>query len=173
MLFDAVSRPSLISTDMAPCDNLEVQSLAVTMSKFIYLGLELDQVIAMTTINPARALKEEDRRGSLTPGMPADITVIEARKGDYSFRDARRGDHAGEVLLGPTMVFKTGRMTPACSGSTFHQAATRLNADLLRRGDIGKGGAGTREDGPRDNGSSAELQDWEVKTSRCRNLTRQ
>jgi dihydroorotase len=109
--------PSLISTDLVPDGSLEVQSLAVTMSKFIYLGLELDKVIAMTTINPARALKEEGRRGSLTPGMPADITVIEAKKGDYTFSDARGGEVVrGEVLLEPTMVFKAGKMMPAYSG---------------------------------------------------------
>jgi dihydroorotase len=109
--------PYLISTDMAPPGRLAVQSLAVTMSKFIHLGLELDKVIAMTTANPARALKEEGRRGSLTPGMPADITVIEAKKGDYAFSDGRGGEVVrGEVLLEPTMVFKAGRMMPAYSG---------------------------------------------------------
>ncbi len=119
--------PSLISTDLAPPNRLAVQSLAVTMSKFIYLGLELDEVIAMTTINPARALGEEGRRGSLTPGMAADITVMEARKGEYSFSDARGGEVVrGQVLLEPTMVFKTGRMMPAWSGyhipPVYHRA---------------------------------------------------
>jgi imidazolonepropionase-like amidohydrolase len=40
------------------------------------LGLTLEQVVEMATINPARTLGEEDKRGSLKPGRIADITVI-------------------------------------------------------------------------------------------------
>jgi len=119
------------------------------MSKFIHLGLDLDQVIAMTTINPARALKDEAHRGSLTPGMPADITVIEVRKGDYSFSDGRGGEIVhGEVLLEPTMVFKAGMMMPAYSGYHIPPFYARRDVGLLLRGD-GTGGAGTDEEGLR------------------------
>jgi len=108
--------PTVISTDMASMVLPAAQSLAVVMSKFIHMGLSLDQVIEMTTINPAKALGEEKKRGSLKPGMSADITVMELTKGDYTFCDGTGGEIIpGEELLEPRMVFKAGQWMPAYS----------------------------------------------------------
>jgi dihydroorotase len=108
--------PSVISTDLASTTLPVVQSLPVVMSMFLNMGLNIDQVIEMTTTNPARALGEEGRRGSLKPGMRADLTVIELVHGDYLFGagDGYERLH-GEVLLEPRMVFRAGDMMPAYS----------------------------------------------------------
>ena len=109
-------KPDVISTDISVPNLLVTQSLPVTMSKFLCLGLSLEEVIAMTTINPARVLKEEERRGSLRPGLPADITVLELVKGDFLFGDGKGGQTLrGNLLLEPRMVFKSGEMRPAYS----------------------------------------------------------
>ena len=109
--------PSIISTDMVSIVRSAAQSLTVVMSKFVNLGLTVEQVIEMTTINPARALGEEGRRGSLKPGMAADITVLELTKGDYCFVDGTGGERMqGDRLLEPRMVFKRGEPMPAYSG---------------------------------------------------------
>jgi dihydroorotase len=109
--------PSIISTDMVSIVRSAAQSLTVVMSKFMNLGLTVEQVIEMTTINPARALREEGRRGSLKPGMAADITVLELTKGDYCFADGTGGERMqGDRLLEPRMVFKGGEPMPAYSG---------------------------------------------------------
>ncbi len=108
--------PAIISTDMSIMGRFFVQSLPVLMSKFMNLGLTLDQVIEATTLKPARAIREEGRRGTLKPGTPADITVLELIKGDYLFRDGRGGGSMeGNLLLEPRMVFKAGKMYPAFS----------------------------------------------------------
>lgn len=108
--------PKVISSDLCSIALPAAQSLAVVMSKFINMGLSVDQVIEMTTINPAKALGEEKRRGSLKPGMSADITVMELTKGDYIFGDGRGGEimHS-DILLEPRMVFKAGEGMPAYS----------------------------------------------------------
>ena len=108
--------PDVISSDLCSIALPAAQSLAVVMSKFINMGLSVDQVIEMTTINPAKALGEEKRRGSLKPGMSADITVMELTKGDYIFGDGRGGEimHS-DILLEPRMVFKAGEGMPAYS----------------------------------------------------------
>ena len=109
--------PSIISTDMVSIVRSAAQSLTVVMSKFINLGLTVEQVIEMTTVNPARALGEEGRRGSLKPGMAADITVLELTKGDYCFVDGTGGERMqGGRLLEPRMVLKRGEPMPAYSG---------------------------------------------------------
>ena len=91
-----------------------------SMSKFLNLGLNVVQVIEMTTVNPAKALGEEDKRGSLKPGMSADITVLELLQGDYLFGDGTGGEIMhGKLLLEPRMVFKAGEAMPAYSRYHF------------------------------------------------------
>ncbi len=93
-----------------------VQSLLVTMSKFLNLGLTIDQVVQMTSSNPAKALGEETRRGCLKPGMPANMTVLDIVEGEYLFSDGN-GRHSmrGNRILKPRLVLKDGAETPCCS----------------------------------------------------------
>ena len=93
-----------------------VQSLVVTMSKFLNLGMTIDQVVEMTTINPAKALGEHTKRGSLKIGMPANITVLEMVEGDYLFSDGNgRNSMEGKLLLEPRLVLKNGVPMPCRS----------------------------------------------------------
>ena len=117
--------PSVISTDLASTTLPVVQSLPVVMSMFLNMGMSINQVIEMTTTNPAKALGEEGRRGSLKPGMRADLTVIELVQGDYLFGAGDGYEHLrGEVLLEPRMVFKAGEMMPAYSRYHIPQLRT-------------------------------------------------
>ncbi|MCX5906198.1 MAG: amidohydrolase family protein [Deltaproteobacteria bacterium] len=109
-------KPDIISTDLSSVNVSVVQSLPVTMSKFLNLGLSMDEVVEATTIHPAKALGEENRLGSLKVGMPAHITVFELLKGDFLFGDGKgRESMHGNLLLEPRMVFKGGKMRPAYS----------------------------------------------------------
>lgn len=104
--------PTTLSTDLVSISiNGPVFSLPATMSRFLALGLTLDQVIEMTTINPARALGEEPRRGSLGIGMPADISLMELTEGDFLFSDAMGIEgktFKGNLLLVPMLTLKSG-----------------------------------------------------------------
>jgi dihydroorotase len=109
--------PTVLTTDMATVSLPAAQSLAVMMSKFLCLGLSLGQVIEMTTINPARILGEDARRGGLKPGMAADITVLELCSGQFVFSDGKGGERVeGQTLLEPRLVLKSGGIHPAHSG---------------------------------------------------------
>jgi len=113
--------PDVVSTDLASVSLPAAQSLVIAMSKFLNLGVSLDQVIKMATINPAEALGEDGRRGSLKPGMLADITIMKLERGSFIFSDGTGGERiTGEVLLEPTGVFKEGRLYPAFSGYHIH-----------------------------------------------------
>ncbi len=108
--------PDIISTDLTIPSLRVAQSLAVTMSKFLNLGLTIDQMVEMTTINPARALGEQAKRGSLKIGMPANITVLEMVEGDYLFSDGNgRNSMEGNRLLEPRLVLKNGVPMPCRS----------------------------------------------------------
>jgi dihydroorotase len=109
--------PTALSTDFVTpnFDTPMVLSLTVTMSKFLALGLSLDQVIEMTTINPARALGEEHQRGSLSVGMKADISILELQEGHFIFQDRIEKDSAikGNLLLVPKLTIKDGNLIEA------------------------------------------------------------
>jgi len=104
--------PTTLSTDFASpnFDSPVVLSLPVTMSKFMALGLSLEQVIEMTTINAALMVCDEERRGSLKVGLPADITIAELVEGDFAFYDRREKNTVlkGKYLFEPKMVIKSG-----------------------------------------------------------------
>ena len=83
-------RPGTISSDLHVY-NLHgpVFDLATTMSKFLHLGLSLDEVVEMTTAAPARALRGAAALGTLRPGAVADVTLLEVREGRFELEDAR------------------------------------------------------------------------------------
>jgi dihydroorotase len=117
--------PTVISTDMNLIALPAVQSLPVVMSKFLNMGLSLDQVIEMTTVNPAKAIGEQCKRGALLPGMDADITILELTKGHFTFSDGRGGEIMhGEELLEPRMVLQRGEVMPAYSG--YHLPTAKI-----------------------------------------------
>lgn len=67
-------------------------SMLVTMSKFLRLGVSLKEVIRASTINPARAVRLDDR-GTLGVGLLGDATILEIEDGDFTFTDV-----VGETL---------------------------------------------------------------------------
>ncbi|MBA7562675.1 hypothetical protein ES708_04328 [subsurface metagenome] len=71
-------------------------------------------MIEMTTINPARVLGEEQRRGSLKIGMPADVSILELSEGDFVFFDSEEEDTSlkGKRLLVPYLTLKSGMEIP-------------------------------------------------------------
>ena len=106
--------PTVITTDLAFSSLAIAQSLLVTMSKFINLGLTMEQVIKMTTQTPAKILGEETTRGALKPGMPADISVMEIVNGTFYLSD-NTTIVTGDKLIEPRKVFKNGIEYPCYS----------------------------------------------------------
>ena len=107
--------PTTLSTDIVNTNmnGPVVFSLPVIMSKFLALGLSIDQVIQMTTVNAASVLREEKQRGSLKQGMPADISLFELAEGDFLFSDGMAGNTLqGRFLLMPKLTIKSGVEIP-------------------------------------------------------------
>jgi dihydroorotase len=102
--------PTTISTDVViPSLTGPVYGLAVTMSKLLALGLSLRQVIEMTTINPARALKIDHCKGSLKPGMDADVSILELLPGAWQLTDAEHQTLIANQLIAPGTTIKRGQ----------------------------------------------------------------
>ena len=80
--------------------------LTSVMSKFLGLGLPLEDVIAMTTVRPAEIIDRLPGLGTLGVGAPADVTVLDSIEGPVEFVDTRKNVRTGKVKLVPvtTMV---------------------------------------------------------------------
>jgi dihydroorotase len=82
-------RPGTISSDLHVYNvDGPVYDLATTMSKFLHLGLSLDEVVHMTTTAPARVLRGAADLGTLAPGAAADVTLLERQEGRFDVEDA-------------------------------------------------------------------------------------
>jgi dihydroorotase len=101
--------PNCISTDITvPGRLMTVHSLVEIMDRFLALGFTLDQVIAMVTVNPAQALGEQDRLGTLGVDRQADISVLEQRSGRWAVYDTLGESLPLETALIPVLTIKRG-----------------------------------------------------------------
>jgi dihydroorotase len=79
------------------------------MSKFLNVGFGLEQVIAMATVNPARVIDRVDKLGTLQPGAPADVAILELVEQPVEFVDTRGNRRAGNRWLKPVQTVRAGR----------------------------------------------------------------
>ena len=102
--------PDTISTDLnLPGRTDQVFDLPNVLSKFLLLGMPLAQVIARATANAARAFPELRPYGTLRPGAPADIAVLELRNGNFEFTDNEKSRRTGREKLFPHAVVMGGK----------------------------------------------------------------
>lgn len=106
-------RPGTISSDLHVY-NLDgpVYDLATTMSKFLHLGLSLDEVVSMTTGAPALVIGHDRALGTLRPGAAADVTLMELREGPVTFEDTVGERVEGTRRLVPSGAVRAGRWVP-------------------------------------------------------------
>jgi dihydroorotase len=107
-------RPGTISSDLHVYNLIgPVHDLATTMSKFLHLGLSLDEVVEMTTAAPARVIREQGTLGTLRPGASADVTLLREVEGPVTFEDTVGERVAGRRRLVPAGAVRDGRLVPA------------------------------------------------------------
>src|SRR5262249_43858088 len=86
--------PDIVSSDlhgrMGP--NNPVVDLPTTMTKFLHLGLSLEQVVAACTINPAQVIGWQDWLGPLEVGRERDIAALMLANEPTKLRDCVGGE---------------------------------------------------------------------------------
>lgn len=103
-------KPDIISTDLhTQSMNGGMKDLANVMSKFINMGMSLEDAVARTTVNPARVINRPEL-GHLTPGAEADVAVLNLRKGDFGFLDVRGGRLKGTQKLEAELTIRSGKI---------------------------------------------------------------
>jgi dihydroorotase len=79
------------------------------LSKFLLLGLPVGEVIAMGTVNAARAVAPFKDLGTLRVGATADVAVLELREGEFEFVDNDNTKRTGKQKLFTTAVIVGGK----------------------------------------------------------------
>ncbi|RYH07537.1 amidohydrolase/deacetylase family metallohydrolase [Tropicimonas sp. IMCC6043] len=101
-------KPDVLSSDIhVLCVDGPAYDVLAVMSKFMALGMSLTEVIAATTVNPAKAVRRDDI-GTLKVGSAGDATIIEEVGGRFTHTDAvgetvttdRQLEHRGIVIGG-------------------------------------------------------------------------
>ena len=79
--------PDSISTDLHTASSQSgMKDMLDVMSKFLMMGMSVDDVILRSTWNPAKEIKLE-QLGNLSVGSPADVAVLRVEKGSFGFVD--------------------------------------------------------------------------------------
>ena len=106
--------PDSMSTDLHTGD-YNVVSMNNVMSKFLAMGVPLDDIIRRSTVNPAAEIRRPEL-GTLSVGKDADIAVLELTKGHFSYVDCGVARMDGNVKLTARMTIRAGRISYDPSG---------------------------------------------------------
>src|SRR5712692_5590616 len=106
--------PDTFSTDWTPEGRAAgVIDFPNVMSKFLMLGMSIDQVVACASVNASRAFAVFRNRGTLNVGAPADIAVLELREGTFEFVDNYGNKRTGRQRLFPSDTVFAGKAVAA------------------------------------------------------------
>ena len=102
--------PDTISTDLY-LDNVNgpVIDLLHVMSKYLNMGMPIEEVIYRTTKRPAEIIGHEEL-GDLKIGGEADIALLDIREGDFGFADAGHASMRGTKKLECIMTIRAGEI---------------------------------------------------------------
>jgi dihydroorotase len=100
--------PDSMSTDLH-AGNFTVVSMNNVMSKFLAMGVPLDDVIRRSTVNPASEIRRPEL-GTLSVGKDADIAVLELLKGRFGYIDCGVATMDANVRLSARMTIRAGRI---------------------------------------------------------------
>jgi dihydroorotase len=145
-------RPDSISTDLHTSSMVGgMKDMLNVMSKFLAMGESVDDVIAQSTWNPAREIKQE-QLGNLSVGSPADIAVLRVEKGNFGFLDQHGARLKGTQRLACEMTLRDGKVIWDLNGLA-RTDWDKLPKDYRGTGDPrweygGRGGGGRRPTAP-------------------------
>jgi dihydroorotase len=107
-------RPTTLSTDLhTPPPGRIVYNLRAVMSKFLALGMALDDVVAGVTSRAAAAIGKSAELGSLAPGKTGDAVVMDLEDGSFIYRDGAGHEVKASRRLRTRHVIRAGRRLPA------------------------------------------------------------
>ena len=127
-------KPDTISTDLHnESMNAGLKDILNLMSKFLAMGMPLDEVIAANTWNAAKAIKQE-QLGNLSVGSLADVAVLRVETGSFGFVDMHGAKLTGDRRLRAELTVHDGKVVYDLNGLS-REDWTKLPANYGRQGD--------------------------------------
>ena len=109
-------KPNTISTDLhIGSMNGGMKNILNVMSKFLNMGMPVDEVIATVTWKPAQYIKRTDL-GHLSVGTVADVAILGLVKGEFGFVDAMNKKMMGNQKLECEVTIKDGKVVYDLNG---------------------------------------------------------
>ena len=109
-------KPDSLSTDLhVDSMNSATKDLLNVASKFMTIGLTLQEVVADMTSHPAHEIKH-DELGNLSPGAVADVAVLRLEKGHFGFTDMVNSRLDGNQKLVDELTIKDGKIVYDLNG---------------------------------------------------------
>ena len=103
--------PTTISSDLHVYNvNGPVYDLASVVTKFLHLGLSMEEAISRVTSVPSEVIGMKGEVGTLAKGAFGDAVVFELREGAFHLEDSRGEVRTGRQNLVPVAVVKGGRV---------------------------------------------------------------
>lgn len=106
--------PDSMSTDLHTGD-FTVLSMSNVISKFLSMGVPLNDLIRRATVNPAREIHRPEL-GTLSVGEDADIAVLEELHGHFGYIDCGYAKMEGSSQIVARMTIRAGRILYDPSG---------------------------------------------------------
>jgi dihydroorotase len=106
--------PDSMSTDLHTGD-FTILSMSNVMSKFLSMGVPLNDLIRRSTVNPAREIHRPEL-GTLSLGKEADIAVLEELHGHFGYVDSGYARMEGTSQIVARMTIRAGRILYDPSG---------------------------------------------------------
>ena len=110
--------PDSISTDLHISSmNAGMKDMLNVMSKFLNLGMPLQEVVLRSTWNPAKEIKHQEL-GHLSVGDTADVSVMRVETGNFGFVDSLGGRLEGRQKLACELTVRNGLVVWDLNGIT-------------------------------------------------------
>ena len=109
-MIDSGYQPHVISSDIHQFSvHGPLFDLPTCMSKFLALGMSLEDTVAAATVRPAEVMGMQQEVGTLRPGSLADVALWEMAEGDFTLYDIHMQPRQGKQLLTNTLTIINGR----------------------------------------------------------------
>jgi dihydroorotase len=116
--------PNMISTDLHTGSmNAGMKDMLNVMSKFLNMGVPIEEVIARSTWMPAVHINREEL-GHLSVGAGADIALLNLREGDFGFTDVRGWKIKGDKKLECELTVREGNVVWDLNGISMKEWQT-------------------------------------------------
>jgi dihydroorotase len=103
-------RPDSISTDIHTHSmNGGMKDMTNVMSKLLNLGSPIEEVVRMSTWNPAKEIRRP-KLGNLDVGADADIAVLRVERGDFGFLDSALARRPGGQRIVCELTLRAGKV---------------------------------------------------------------